>query len=60
MKSEAKKVKDMLKTIDQISSDISSTNDLRTREITEKLRANKKKCTDMLANSYNQAFNVQD
>ncbi len=57
MKQKTKMVKEMLKSIDQISNDIS--NDLRTKEITEKLKANKKRCTDILADSYSEAFTIQ-
>lgn len=57
MKSEAKQVRDMLKTIEKIGSDISDKNDSKTKEITESLRKNKKRCTDMLSSSYDQAFN---
>lgn len=60
MKSEAKKVKDMLKSIEKLSSDILESNDSKTREITERLKENKKRYSDVIASSYNQAFNINN
>ena len=57
MQPKVKKVKDMLRAIEQIGIEISDKNDSRTREITEHLRENKKKYTDILSSSYEQAFN---
>lgn len=49
----------MLKSIEQIGKDISEKNGVtRTREVTEKLKESKKKFSDILGSSYDEAFNI--
>ena len=57
--SSSKKVETMLHSIEKIGKDMSTNNNVgRTQEITEKLRDNKKKFSDILSASYDEAFNI--
>jgi hypothetical protein len=55
-----KKVKEMIRSIETIGSQVSTKRGETTREIASKLKDNKKKCADMLASSYNEAFNIHE
>ncbi len=49
----------MLRSIDKIGKDMSDSNNVvKTKEITAKLKENKKKFSDILSSSYNNAFDI--
>lgn len=55
-----KKVQEMIRSIETIGSKVSTKRGETTREIASKLKDNKQKYADMLAASYNEAFNIND
>ena len=59
MKKGNRKAEIMLKSIEKIGKEINDKNDVvRTHEVTEKLRESKKKFSDILGASYDQAFDI--
>lgn len=55
----SKKAEVMLRSIEKIGKDMSDSNNLiRTQEITQKLKDNKKKFSDILSTSYDEAFDI--
>jgi len=57
--SSTKQAEIMLRSIEKIGQDMTTRDNVgRTREITEKLKENRKKFSDILTSSYDEAFNI--